>query len=76
MNYVIVVTLVVWVTIALILIVRPQWLAMLRGESVEVLESRPGVGWRYVTQVRVAGAVLLLMAVFILVSALVGTPSR
>lgn len=76
MNFVIVGTLLVWVVIAAILIVRPQWLAMLRGESREVLETRPGVGWRYITQVRVAGTVLLVMAAFILISALVGTPSR
>jgi hypothetical protein len=55
----------VWVAVALVLIVRPQWFAALRGERRDVLDSHPIPGWfSYRAQARLAGIVLFAMAAF------------
>lgn len=57
--------LLLWSALALVLILRPEWLAMMRGETREVLQSRPIRGWiSYAAQTRLVGLVLLGMAVF------------
>lgn len=53
----------VWVAVALVLIVRPQWFAALRGKRRDALASHPIPGWlSYRAQARLAGIALFGMA--------------
>lgn len=59
---------ILWSGIALVLIFRPEWLAALRGESSEVLQSHPVRGWiSYGSQARLVGVILLMMAAIVAV---------
>ncbi len=65
--------LLVWSALALVLILRPEWLAAVRGEPRDVLQSHPVRGWiSYEAQARLVGVELLGMAVFVALGLLLG----